>query len=162
MSSIQESDLRNIKKNPTGYQIQFIVNGKSYSGFEKELTKAKKLRDRMKKQLQIAPKGAFRKSFEKNKESYVPGTNKRMPVGITLKTHYGPDVNTYDILVNWRDHTGKKRTKGFYCCRETTYTQEKIKQAYNRAVKFRQAYEKSILNGTLSEFDPKEFNIKKY
>ncbi|MEE9412138.1 MAG: hypothetical protein V3V22_03705 [Methylococcales bacterium] len=161
MSVRQESDLRNIKKNPSGYQIQFIVSGKSYSGFEKELTKAKKLRDRMQKQLQIAPKGAFRKSFEKNKESYIPGTNQRMPAGITLKTHYGIDVNTYDILVNWRDHTGKKRTKGFYCCRETTYTPTKIKQAYIRAVKFRKAYEKAILNGTLSAFDPKEFNIKR-
>lgn len=161
MSSIQESDLRNIKKTPTGYQIQFIVNGKSYSGFEKELTKAKKLRDRMKKQLKIAPNGAFRQSFEKNKESYIPGTNKLMPAGITLKTHYGKDVNTYDILVNWTDHTGKKRTKVFYCCRETTYTPRKIKLSYNRAVKFRKAYEKAVCDGTLSEFDPKMFNIKR-
>jgi hypothetical protein len=161
MSVKQESNLRNIKKNPAGYQIQFIVNGKSYSGFEKDLTKAKKLRDSMEKKLKVAPNGAFRQSFEKNKGSYIPGTNKKMPVGITLKTHYGKDVNTYDILVNWTDHTGKKRTKVFYCCRETTYTPNKIKQAYKRAVKFRKAYEQAVLKGALSEFDPKMFNIKK-
>jgi hypothetical protein len=159
MSFTQQSDLRNIKKNPAGYQVQFIVNGKSHSGFEKELPKAKKLRDKMEEKLNIIPRGAFRTTFEKNKESCIPGTNKPMPVGITFRTHTKNGTDTYDILVNWTDHTGKKRTKGFYCCRETTYTPKKIQQAYDRALKFRKAYEKSVLNETLSAFDPTEFNI---
>ncbi|HFD13454.1 MAG TPA: hypothetical protein ENJ32_13445 [Crenotrichaceae bacterium] len=160
MSFTTQSELRNIKKHPTGYQVQFIVHGKSYSGFEKELQKAIKLRDSMEKKLKVIPKGAFRKTFEKNKESCIPGTNTPMPVGITLKISYRNDIQTYDILVNWKDHTGKQRTKGFYCCRETTYSPKKMKRAYNRALKFRQAYEKAVLDETLSEFDPIMFNLQ--
>jgi hypothetical protein len=125
------------------------------------LSKAIKIRDKMEKKLQIIPNGAFRKTFEKNKQSCIPGTNKPMPVGITLKTSSFNNTDTYDILVNWTDHTGKKRTKGFYCCRETTYTPQKIQLAYNRALKFRKAYEKAVLNKTLSEFDPAFCNINK-
>ena len=161
MSFTQESELRNIKKNPVGYQVQFIVNGKSYSGFEKDLSKAQKLRDEMEKELQIIPKGAFRKTYEKNKESCIPGTNKPMPAGITLKVSYDNDIQTYDVLVNWSDHKGKRRTKGFYCCRETTYSLNKMKRAYERALKFRKAYEQAVLNETLAEFDPTQFNINK-
>lgn len=154
-------DLHNIKKARTGgLQIQFIVDGKSHSAFSMDLDKAKSLRDKMEIKLKIDPKRHFRIASQSNKNSCIPGTYKPMYPGITLNTKNRNGYEEYYILVNWVDHTSKQKTKSFYACRETTYCLDKMKQTYKRAVKFRKAYEKTLLNGKLDEFDPTKFNLK--
>lgn len=150
-------ELRNIKDNPDGYQIQFIVDGKSHSAFEKDLEKAKIIRDKMEKKLKIVRDGAFRKKPSIYKMSFIPGTDKPMPAGLTLRiyTRYGNE--TYEVAVNWKDSTGKPRIKSFYGCTETRYTLAKMRAAYKNALTFRKAYEQAILDDTLAEFDPSVF-----
>ncbi len=153
-------ELRNIKKNPSGFQIQFIVDGKSHSAFETDIEKAKAIRDKMERKLNIPSKGAFHRRFPKNKTSRIPGTNKPMACGITLRTYKRQGSNTHEVLVHWRDYTGKKHVKTFYGCSETRYTRKKMKTAYDRALTFRKAYEQAVLDKTLKHFDPGSFDLK--
>jgi len=150
-------ELRNIKDNPDGYQIQFIVEGKSHSAFEKNLEKAKKIRDRMERKLKIIRNGAFKQKPSMYKLSYIPGTNKPMPSGISLRIYNRHGSETYEIIVNWRDHTNKARVKTFYGCSETRYTLAKMRSAYKSALAFRKAYEQAALDNTLAELDPTSF-----
>lgn len=151
-------ELRNIKDNPDGYQIQFIVHGKSHSAFETDLEKAKKVRDKMEKKLKIIRNGLFKHNPSMHKLSYIPGTDKPMPSGITIRSHKRQGTDTYEVIINWRDHTGKARLKTFYGCSETRYTLAKMKSAYQSALAFRRAYEQAVLDDILIEFDPKTFN----
>ncbi len=154
-------ELRNIKTNPSGYQIQFIVNGKSHSDFSTDLEKAKKIRDKMERKLNVAPNGVFRNNYKAKKSSNIPGTNKPMAAGITLNTYQHQGSKSYSIIVNWRDYTGKKRVKTFYGCSETRYTRKVMKAAYDRGLSFRKAYEEAIIEGSLNRFDPAVFNKNK-
>ena len=152
-------ELRNIKKNPSGYQVQYIVNGKSHSVLVKDLEKAKKVRDQMEKKLKIAtPSTAYRYRSPTEKMSCIPGTNKPMPTGVTLRVYQHQGSESYDVQVRWRDHTGHGRIKTFYGCSSTTYSVKKLREAYKLAIKFRQAYEKAVSNGTLEQLDPSSFN----
>ena len=151
-------ELRNIKDNPDGYQIQFIVAGKSHSAFDTDLEKAKIIRDKMEKTLNIIRKGVFKLKPSIHKLSYIPGTDKPMPPGITISSNKRHGSDTYEVLINWRDHAGKARVKTFYGCSETCYTLAKMRSAYQSALTFRKAYEQAVLDGTLSDFDPKAFN----
>lgn len=155
-------ELRQIKKAASGgYQIQFIVDGKSYSGFSKDLEEAKKIRDRMEKELNIDPRQTFKSKVSKNKTSFIPGTNELMPPGLTLCTKQRSGYVMYEILVSWTDHTGRSRAKNFYCCRDSTYSLDKMRDAYSRAVEFRKAYEQASLEDKLAAFDPSAFNLKR-
>ena len=162
MAKEKQLDITNIKKAATGgYQIQFIVKGKSHSGFAKALPEAIKIRDKLKKKLKILPTKSFRNYIPKNKTSLIPGTKRQMPAGITETTFQSRGYESYYILVNWKDSTGKNKTKSFYCGRETTTSLQKKKEAYKRALEFRQAYEKAVLDETLNDFDPDVFNVSK-
>ncbi len=153
-------DMKNIKRAKTGgYQIQFIVNGKSHSGFSMDLSEAVKIRDKMRKELNIIPNGAFKKKSSKYKKSLIPGTKQLMHVGITFTSFVNRGYETYYILVNWKDYQGKQKCKSFYCGKESTYTVKRGKEIYKHALKFRKAYEKAVLDGTLRDFDPTLFNI---
>lgn len=152
-------ELRNIKDNPDGYQIQFIVDGKSHSAFEKDLEKAKIIRDKMEKKLKIVRDGAFKKKPSLFKMSFIPGTNKPMPAGLTLRIYTRNGNETYEVSVNWKDSTGKRRIKTFYGCSETRYTLAKMRAAYKNALAFRKAYEQAVLDETLAEFDPSIFTL---
>ncbi len=154
-------ELRNIKNNPDGYQIQFIVDGKSHSAFEKDLEKAKKIRDKMEKKLKVVPRGVFRRKPSPYKLSYIPGTDKPMPPGLTIRTTRRHGTDTFEVVVNWRDHTGKFRIKTFYGCSDSCYKLVKMRSAYERALAFRKAFEKAVLDGTLKDFDPTAFNQRK-
>lgn len=151
-------ELRNIKKNPSGYQVQFIVKGKSHSVLEKDLEKAKKIRDKMEKKF----KGSTNKVYQylplDKKMSFIPGTNKPMPVGITLHIYQNKGTETYSIQVRWRDNTGHWRIKTFYGCSAPTYSLKKMKEAYKLAYKFRQAYMEAVTSKTLDQFEPTSFN----
>jgi len=162
MGAIKDLDLKNIKKAKTGgYQIQFIVNGKSYSDFSMDINKAVKIRDKMRKQLKIVPNGAFKKRNQKGKKSVIPGTREKMAAGITFTKFMSRGSETYYILVNWRDAEGKHKTKSYYCGRDSTYTTKRGQQIYKLALKFRKAYEKAVLNEAVESFDPAEFNVGK-
>jgi len=115
-------ELRNIKDNPDGYQIQFIVDGKSHSAFHKDLEQAKKIRDKMEKKLKLIPTRAFKPKASRFKLSNIPGTNKLMPSGISLRIFTRCKCETYEVQVYWRDHKGKGRIKAYYACTETRYT----------------------------------------
>lgn len=154
-------ELRNIKQNPSGYQIQYIVNGTSHSNFSTDLEKAKKIRDKMEKELKIVRNGTFRKKYVDGKQSLIPGTNKPMAAGITLHAYYHQGSVSYSIIVNWRDFNQKRRVKTFYGCSETTYTRKAMKASYDRALTFRKAYEKAVNEHTLDKFDPSVFNKKR-
>jgi len=154
-------ELRNIKDNPDGYQIQFIVDGKSHSAFHKDLEKAKKIRDKMEKKLKLIPTRAFKQKASRFKTSAIPGTDKPMPSGISLRIHTRRKSETYEMQVNWRDHKGKSRIKIFYACTETRYTHKKMREAYNRALTFRKAYEKAVLDNTLKDFDHTQYTRSK-
>jgi len=153
-------ELRNIKDNPDGYQIQFIVDGKSHSAFHKDLEKAKIIRDKMEKKLKLIPTRAFKPKASRFKTSAIPGTNKPMPAGISLRIHTRRKCETYEMQVNWQDHKDKRRIKVFYACTETRYTHKKMRDAYDRAFAFRKAYEKAVLENTLEDFDPTAFSRK--
>jgi len=156
----KEIDLKNIKKAKTGgYQIQFIVNGKSYSGFSMDISEAIKIRDKLRKDLKIIPNSAFKKTSLSTKKSLVPGTKRVMPAGITFITCNSKNREVYSILVNWKDYNGKNKVKNFYCSVESTYTVKKAKEVYAKALKFRKAYEKAVLDEKLKEFT--EQNNKK-
>ena len=158
--SSKEIDLKNIKKAKTGgYQIQFIVNGKSHSGFSMDISEAIKIRDKLRKKLKIIPNSAFKKTSLNTKKSLIPGTKRVMPVGITFITSNSKNSKMHSILVNWKDFNGKSRVKNFYCSVESTYTVKKAKEAYAKALKFRKAYEKAVLDEKLKEFT--EQNDKK-
>lgn len=146
-------ELRNIKDNPDGYQIQFIVDGKSHSAFEKNLEKAKKIRDKMEKKLKVVRNGAFKRKPSNFKISTIPGTNTPMAAGISLRIHMRNGSETYEVSVNWRDHKSKNRIKTFYGCSESRYSLAKMKSAYKKALIFRKAYEKAVLDNTLKDFD---------
>lgn len=155
--------LHHIKKAKTGgYQVQFIVKGKSYSGFAMKRKDAIVIRDQMEKKLAplMQPSG-YRKTPQPNKESMVPGTDRPMPAGITLHTGNRHGYKEYYIQVNWVDYRGKHRTKAFYACRESTYTKTKMKQTYSRAYQFRRAYEKAKREGKIKDFDHTQFNLKR-
>lgn len=162
MKKKKNLDVTNIKKAATGgYQIQFIVKGKSHSGFAKELPEAIKIRDKLKEKLNVSPSKSFRNYIPKNKTSLIPGTKRQMPAGITETTFVSRGrENTY-ILVNWKDSKGKHKTKSFYCYTKATKSLKKMKEAYSRALEFRQAYEKAVLEETLKDFDPDIFNAEK-
>lgn len=151
-------ELRNIKKNPSGYQVQFIVKGKSHSVLEKDLEKAKKIRDRMEKKFKVDRSIAYNHQPLDKKMSFIPGTNKPMPIGITLHVYQHQGTESYNVQVRWRDYTGHWRIKTFYGCSETTYTLKKMREAYNLAYKFRQAYSEAVRTNTLEQFDPTIFN----
>lgn len=151
-------ELRNIKNNPDGYQIQFIVDGKSHSSFSTDIEKAKEIRDKMEKKLKRIPNGAFKAKPNSFKLSFVPGTDKLMASGVNLRVARLHDSESYEVAVNWRDHTGKTRIKTFYACSETRYTLFKMRDAYKRGLEFRKAYEKAVLDETLADFDPSSFN----
>lgn len=149
-----KEDVTNIKKANGGYQIQFIVNGKSHSGFAVELQEAIKVRDKLKKKLKILPVKSFRNHTSKNKKSLIPGTKRQMPTGIAMTTFQSKGYENRYISVSWKDSEGKLKTKGFYCGRETTYSLKKTKEMYKKALEFRQSYEKAVLDGTLKDFNP--------
>lgn len=151
-------ELRNIKNNPDGYQIQYIVEGKSHSAFDTDLEKAKIIRDKMEKKLKIIPKGAFKKKATYLKISFIPGTNKPMPPGISLRINDRHGSETYEMAVSWKDFTGKARIKNFYACSESRYTLVKMKTAYKYALEFRKAYEQAVLGNTLAQLDPSSFS----
>jgi len=151
-------ELRNIKKNPSGFQIQFIVKGKSHSDFSTDVEEAKKIRDKMERKLKLVPNGVFKKRLLEGKTSNIPGTNKPMATGITLQTRPHQGSKTYSVVVRWQDHKGKARVKTFYGCSETRYTRKVMKAAYDRALVFRKAYEKAVTENTLAGFDPSVFN----
>ena len=154
-------ELRNIKKNPSGYQIQFIVRGVSHSDFSTDIEKAKKIRDKMERKFKITPNGAFRRRIIDGKESKIPGTNKPMAVGITLHAYQHQGSVSYSVVVGWHDHTEKKRVKTFYGCSETTYTRKAMKDAYDRALAFRKGFEQAVIDGTLKDFVPSDYNKKR-
>jgi hypothetical protein len=120
------------------------------------------IRDKMEAKLKLAPKGAFKTKNPERKLSCIPGTNKMMASGITLHTYWHQDSLSYDILVRWRDHTGKARVKTIYGCSETTYTRKVMKAAYDRALAFRKAYETAILVDTLEKLNPADFNKRRF
>ena len=157
-------ELRNIKNNPDGYQIQYIVNGKSHSAFDTDLEKAKIIRDEMEKKLKVIPNSAFKTTAKHLKISFIPGTDKPMPAGLSLRVSNRKNTKayseTYEVAVNWKDFTGKVRIKTFYGCSETRYSHAKMKVAYQSALAFRKAYEQAILDNTLSKLDPSAFNQK--
>lgn len=154
-------ELRNIKKNPSGYQIQYIVKGKSHSDFSTDIEKAKKIRDKMEKKLKIVRNGAFKRNAQEGKKSFIPGTNKPMAPGITLNPYQHQGSVSYSIMVSWRDFSGRSRVKTFYGCSETTYKRKVMKAAYDRALSFRKAYETAVIENTLDGFDPSIFNKKR-
>lgn len=155
-------DLKNIKKAKTGgYQIQYIVNGNSHSGFSMDLTEAVKIRDELKEKLKIIPNAAFKKTTQQNKKSLIPGTRRRMAVGITFTSFTSRGYETYYIMVNWKDVEGKHKTKCFYCGRKSTYNVKKAKAIYKKALEFRKAYEAAVLEGTLKEFNAEKIIINK-
>jgi len=160
----QKPDLRNIKKAKTGgYQIQFIVKGKSYSDFSMNLSEAIKIRDKLKKKLKIPSTSKYRKTTLNTKKSVIPGTNKIMPTGITCATSNTKSTPHYYIMVNWLDYNNKTRVRSFYCGTESTYTLSKAKEMYAKALKFRKAFEKAAIDGTLKEFTDdyqKTINLK--
>lgn len=161
MGIAKDIDLKNIKKAKTGgYQIQFIVNGKSHSGFSMDLAEAVKIRDKLRKKLKVVPNGAFKKTNQQSKKSLVPGTRHQMAVGITFTSFMSRGYETYYILVNWKDFEGKHKTKSFYCGRESTYTIKKAKEIYKKALEFRKSYEAAVLEGKVKEFYAKSVNIK--
>jgi len=159
-SKAKDVDMTNIKKAKSGgYQIQFIVKGKSYSGFSTDLSKAIKIRDKMRKKLKVVPNGAFKKTNQKGKKSFIPGTKKLMAVGITFTTFMSKGYETNYILVHWQDAEGNHKTKSYYCGRESTYSVKRGKEVYKKALEFRKAYEKAVLDETLEDFDPTKYNI---
>jgi hypothetical protein len=156
-------ELRNIKTNPSGYQIQFIVNGKSHSGFSTDIEEAKKIRNKMEKELNVGPQAGLRRRPSEKKLTFIPGTNKPMAAGISMRCGRRKPTRseTYTIIIDWRDHTGRKRLKSFYGCSESRYTRKKLKEAYDLALKFRLAYEEAIRSNTLEDFNPSAFNRKR-
>lgn len=160
MGKAKNLDLSNIKNAKTGgYQIQFYVDGKSYSGFSMDLSEAIKIRDKMREKLKIVPNGAFKRKSQQTKKSLIPGTRHIMAAGITFTTFMSRGYKTHYILVNWRDAKGKQKTKSYYCGKESTYSVKKGKKIYDLALKFRKAYEKAVLDGTLHELDPSKYSI---
>lgn len=160
MAKAKNLDLSNIKNAKTGgYQIQFYVDGKSHSGFSMDLSEAIEIRDKMREKLKVVPNGAFKRKSQQTKKSLIPGTRHIMAAGITFTTFMSRGYKTHYILVNWRDSKGKQRTKSYYCGKESTYSVKKGKKIYDLALKFRKAYEKSVLDGTLHELDPSKYSI---
>jgi hypothetical protein len=161
MNFTQDYTLRNIKHHQSWFQIQYIVNGTSHSRYAGTLKKAIIIRDQMEKRLDIIPNGDFRKYVQKNKRSFIPGTDQLMEPGIGLTVHKRKHgVSVIYIRVKWKDYAGVKRDKGFYCGTENTCTLGRLKRSYKRALKFRQAYEQAVLDKTLVDFDPSVFNLK--
>ena len=150
-------ELRNIKNTPDGhYQIQFIRNGKSHSGFAKTLKEAKKLRDRMEAKLGILNQ-EYNEKPKSNKKSKILGSDKVMRTGLSL--YYSEKRRQYYILVHWFTADKKPRSKGFYAGTDNTYFQGKGDEAYNRAVEFREEWENAVRCNQLEHFNPEEFNI---
>ncbi len=160
MNFTQDYTLRNIKHREDGFQIQYIINGVSHSEFVKTLKKAMRVRDQMEQRLRVIPNGDFKKYTQKNKQSLIPGTDRLMEPGVGLTVNRCKNgVSVIYIRVKWKDYAGVKRDKGFYCGTENTYTLKRLKTGYERALKFRQAYEQAVLDKTLVDFDPKQFNL---
>jgi len=160
MGKAKNIDLSNIKNAKTGgYQIQFYVNGKSHSGFSMDLSEAVKIRDEMKKKLKIVPNGSFKKKSQQTKKSLIPGTRHIMAAGITSTVFMSRGYKTYYILVNWKDAKGKHKTKSYYCGKESTYSVKRGREIYKKALEFRKAYEKAVLDEALEDFDSTKFNI---
>jgi len=113
----------------------------------------------MRKKLKVVPNGAFKKTNQKGKKSFIPGTKKLMAVGITFSTFMSKGYETNYILVHWQDAEGNQKTKSYYCGRESTYTIKRGKKLYKKALEFRRAYEKAVLDDTLEDFDPTIYNV---
>ena len=52
-------------------------------------------------------------------------------------------------------------TKNFYAGTPETF-ESRFKEAYERALAFRTAYEQAVKEGTIKDFDPSKFNKKNY
>jgi hypothetical protein len=155
-----QNKLHHIKKAKTGgYQIQFIVKGKSHSGFSMDLDEAIAIRDKMQAKLHRNKPVGYRNEAQPSKESLVPGTERPMHAGISMSIRERNHAEEFYILVNWIDYKGKQRTKAFYACRDTTFSVARLKATYSRAYQFRRAYEKARKAGKIKAFDHRKFNL---
>jgi hypothetical protein len=159
MNFSQEHQLRNIKRTTSGFQVQFIQDGKSHSAFTKDLEEAKEIRDKMEKELGIIAEGAYRVKPLKNKTSTIPGTKEPMPAGVSLRIRNRNGVDVYEVRTAWYDINKTPKTKCFHACNEVNYSVSKMKVAYERALRFRKAWEEAVEEGSLAFFDPTEFNL---
>ena len=150
-------DMRNIKTRADGYQICYVINGKSYTNFTKDLDDAKSIRDDMENELSINPHQTLKDKPLKGKTSCYPNSNEPLPVGITFLVAGKMFSVTKEISLrsNWKDSSGKNRMKTFYIGTENTYTLGRFYTQLERAVEFREKYARHVGNGTLDQFDGK-------
>ena len=146
--------IHNVHKMPNGYQIRFIKHGKHYIDHAKTLSEAIKKRDQQQRELGIHPR--IKTTTLSHKVSTTPD-DALMPVGMSLVWHKPRG----QLIISVACQETGVATKNFYAGTPETF-ESRFKEAYERALAFRQAYEQAVKNGTINTFDPKAFNKKNY
>jgi len=108
----------------------------------------------LKKDLDIHPR--IKTTISSRKVSTTPD-DVLMPVGMSLVWHKPRGQLVISVACQ---ETGVA-TKNFYAGTPETF-EDRFEKAYERALAFRQAYDKAVKNGTIKTFDPKDFNKKNY